>query len=279
MTRRKLFHAAVGSSLAHALLAGGQQISGRRLTPADSLPEADKNRKLKVVFIGAHVDDWCGCAGTLARYSQQGHAVVCYSFTPGDSQSMADAQHISLDALAKLRREDAARGAKIIGAQFRVLNQRNQNMRVDPDVYDQFNRTISAENPDVVFGMWPLEFHPDHRAAAMLAYNTWLASGMRFAFYFCETPEASEMTAQQFSPNRWVDIEPVIELKRQAVAANTLIKEWWPECEMWAKFRGGEYGCQYAEAFVRIATVASVRPANIAPRRWHSGGVQITRDK
>ena len=186
---------------------------------------------------------------------------------------------ISLDALAKLRREDAARGAKIIGAQFRVLNQRNQNMRVDPDVYDQFNRTISAENPDVVFGMWPLEFHPDHRAAAMLAYNTWLASGMRFAFYFCETPEASEMTAQQFSPNRWVDIEPVIELKRQAVAANTLIKEWWPECEMWAKFRGGEYGCQYAEAFVRIATVASVRPANIAPRRWHSGGVQITRDK
>jgi hypothetical protein len=26
-----------------------------------------------------------------------------------------------------------------------------------------------------------------------------------------------------------VDIEPVIELKRQAVAANTLIKEWWPE--------------------------------------------------
>jgi len=128
---------------------------------------------------------------------------------------MADAQHISLDALAKLRREDAARGAKIIGAQFRVLNQRNQNMRVDPDVYDQFNRTISAENPDVVFGMWPLEFHPDHRAAAMLAYNTWLASGMRFAFYFCETPEASEMTAQQFSPNRWVDIEPVIELKRE----------------------------------------------------------------
>src|SRR6516162_6138295 len=114
MTRRKLFHAAVGSSLAHALLAGGQQTSGRRLTPADSLPEADKNRKLKVVFIGAHVDDWCGCAGTLARYSQQGHAVVCYSFTPGDSQSMADAHHMSLDALSKLRREDAVRGAKII---------------------------------------------------------------------------------------------------------------------------------------------------------------------
>jgi hypothetical protein len=48
----------------------------------------------------------------------------------------------------------------------------------------------------MVFGIWPLEFHPDHRPAAMLAYNAWLASGMRFAFYFCETPEASEMTVQ-----------------------------------------------------------------------------------
>ena len=128
-----------------------------------------------------------------------------------------------VDQLAALRRGDAIRGAKIIGAQFKVLNQRNQNMRVDPDVYDEFNKTLVAEKPDVVFGMWPLEFHPDHRAAAMLAYNAWLASGMKFAFYFSECQEAGEMTTQQFAPNRWVDIEPVIDLKREAVVANTFI--------------------------------------------------------
>ena len=87
------------------------------------------------------------------------------------------------------------------------------------------------------------------------------------------------MTPQQFAPTRWVDIEPVMDLKRRAIVANTFIKDWWPECEMWAKFRGGEYGCKYAEAFVRINTVASMKPANVAPRRWYGGGVQITHDK
>ena len=86
------------------------------------------------------------------------------------------------------------------------------------------------------------------------------------------------MTAQQFLPNRWVDIESVMELKRQSIAANTLLEGWWRECEMWAKFRGGEYGCKYAEAFVHISTVASIQPENIAPRSWFGGGVQINHD-
>ncbi len=279
MTRRTLFHSAAGGALAGVLHARGQQSPKKALTPADVLPGAEQNRKLKVVYVGAHVDDYGTCAGTLARYARDGHDVLCFSLTPGDSQGMANARHMPVDQLAALRRGDAIRGAKIIGAQFKVLNQRNQNMRVDPDVYDEFNKTLVAEKPDVVFGMWPLEFHPDHRAAAMLAYNAWLASGMKFAFYFSECQEAGEMTTQQFAPNRWVDIEPVIDLKREAVVANTFIKEWWPECELWAKFRGGEYGCQYAEAFVRIFTVASVSPRNLAPRRWYSGGLQITHDK
>ena len=33
-------------------------------------------------------------------------------------------------------------------------------MRVDPETYDEFNKTLSAENPDVVFGLWPLEYCP-----------------------------------------------------------------------------------------------------------------------
>lgn len=279
MTRKALLNSAACGVLAEVLLARAQEPSNKAATPLDILPGAEKNRKLKVVFVGAHVDDWGVCAGTLARYAREGHDVVCFSFTPGDSQGMANEHHMSLDKLAALRRGDAMRGTKIIGAQFKVLNQHNQNMRIDPEVYDDFNKTLAPENPDVVFGMWPLEFHPDHRAAANIAYNAWLASGMRFAFYFSETQEAAEMTTQQFVPNRWVDIESVMELKRESIVANTLIAGWWPECEMWAKFRGGEYGCKYAEAFVHISTVASIGPKNIAPRRWFGGGVQINQDK
>ena len=278
MTRRKLFKSAAGGVLAHVLLAHGQQSPQKALMPLDTLPGAEKNRKLKVVFVGAHVDDWDNCAGTLARYAREGHEVLCLSFTPGDSQGMADAYHMSVDKLAAIRREDAMKGTKLIGARFQVLDQHNQKMRVDPETYDEFNKTISAENPDVVFGMWPLEFHPDHRAAGQFALNAWLASGMKFMFYFCEAQAASEMILQSFVPNRWVDIESVIDLKRECLLANTFDKQWWPECELWAKFRGGEYGCEFAEAFFHIATVGSIAPHNQAPRRWVEGGLQLSHD-
>lgn len=278
MTRRTLLNWTAAGAIARAF-GQAQESSSKTVTPLDTLPGTEKNRKLKIVFVGAHVDDWCDCAGTLARYAREGHEVSCLSFTPGDSQSMADANHMSVEKLAQIRREDAIRGVKLIGAQFKILDQHNQNMHVDPEAYDEFNRSLAVENPDVVFGMWPLDFHPDHRAAANLAYNAWLASGMRFMFYLSETPEAGEMTTQLFMPNRWVDIESVIAVKHASVVANTFIKDWWAENEMWSKFRGGEYGCQYAEAFVHISTVASVAPKNIAPRRWSGGGVQIGRDR
>jgi LmbE family N-acetylglucosaminyl deacetylase len=272
MTRRSVLNWAAGGILVRTLLGCGQQSTAQASPRVDALPGTDKNRKLKVVYVGAHVDDWTVCAGTLARYTREGHEALCFSFTPGDSLSMANAHHIPVEKLAGLRREDAMRGIKIIGAQFKILDQHNQEMRVDPQTYLKFNKTFAAEKPDVVFGMWPLEFHPDHRAAGNLAFNAWLQSGMQFSFYFCETPEAGEMTPQQFAPNRWVNIDSVIDLKHESVVANTFIKDWWPECEMCAKFRGAEYGCRYAEAFVQIATLGSMKtPENPVPGLWYSG--------
>ena len=111
MTRRTLFKGWAGGTFAHALLAGGQQSSAEARKPLDALPGAEKNRRLKVVFVGAHVDDWIFCVGTLARYAAERHEVLCFSFTPGDSQAMADGNHMPLDKLAALRREDSSRDA------------------------------------------------------------------------------------------------------------------------------------------------------------------------
>jgi LmbE family N-acetylglucosaminyl deacetylase len=278
MTRRKLLRWGAGGVFAHALLARGQQSSEKAPTPPDVLPGAEKNRKLKVVFVGAHVDDWTVCAGTLARYTREGHEVLCFSFTPGDSMSMANGLHMPVEDLAAQRRGDAVRGTQIIGAQFKILDQHNQEMHVDPQSYLQFNKTLAAEKPDVVFGMWPIEYHPDHRAAANLAFNAWLQGGMKFDFYFSETQEASEMSPQLFTPSRWVDIASVMELKHQSVIANSFIKDSWPESEMWAEFRGREYGCRYAEAFVHLATVGTIKPPeNPVPGLW-SSGLDLARD-
>ena len=273
ITRRTFLNCAAGSMLAHAMCLRGQQSSTGARKPVDALPGSEKNRKLKVVFVGAHVDDWVFCVGTLARYAREGHDVLCFSFTPGDSQAIADARHMTLDKLAALRTEDAMRGTKLFGARLKILDQHNQKMRVDPESYIEFDKTLAAENPDVVFGLWPLQFHPDHRAAGNLAFNAWLQCGMKFDFYFCETFPGDEQTSQQFAPNRWVDVESVLDLSQEAIMANTLEgKSLWVDYEMCEKFRGREYGCQYAEAFVRIVSVGSIKaPQNPVPGLWYSG--------
>jgi LmbE family N-acetylglucosaminyl deacetylase len=109
-----------------------------------------------------------------------GHRALLYSFTLGDSRSMADMNKLPLEELAANRRADALAGAKILRAELRFLDQHNQNMQVNPEVCIAFNKLLAAEKPDVVVGMRPLQFHPDRRAVASISYNAWLQSGMAF---------------------------------------------------------------------------------------------------
>jgi LmbE family N-acetylglucosaminyl deacetylase len=246
------------------------------LSPApDDLPEVHRKKKLKVVFVGAHTDDWTVCGGTLARYAALGHKVLIISCTPGDSVSMADVAHTTLEKLASARRDQATKGAEIIGARIVFLKEKDLMMRVDPASYQEFNNMLMPESPDVVFAMWLMEFHPDHRAAGNLAYNAWLQSGMKFGLYFCETPGGTEMQPQQFSPTHYVDVGPVRDLRRESFLANDFIKDAWPESDLWAKYRGMEYGCRSAEAFVRVHTVATMPERNLYPNWWYWGGLRL----
>jgi N-acetylglucosamine malate deacetylase 1 len=279
LNRRTLFKkTAVMAGALPVFAAQVEQQSRRKAIPADELPGTAAKRHLKIVFVGAHVDDYTVCAGTIARYTNAGHHALLYSFTPGDSRSMADMNGVPLEQLAVNRREDALKGAKILGAELRFLDQHNQNMQVNPEVYIAFNKLLAGEKPDVVFGMWPLEFHPDHRAVANISYNAWLQSGLSFRYFFCETPGGGEMTPQQFVPTRYVDVESVMEQKRSAHAANRYIRKGIPDADLLARFRGMEYGCQYAEAFVHINTVSKMPPENITPRRWYYGGLRSHHD-
>ena len=47
-------------------------------------------------------------------------------------------------------------------------------------------KLIVAEDPDVVFTQWPIDTHPDHQAASILAFRAWLAARGRFELYYYE---------------------------------------------------------------------------------------------
>jgi LmbE family N-acetylglucosaminyl deacetylase len=282
ISRRKLLSVSPGlaaAAAASALPVGAarnQDLPAWSASPSD-LPEAHRRKKLKVVFVGAHTDDWTSCMGTLGRYAALGHDVLIISCTRGNSVSISDVTHKPLDELAAERRGQAARGAKMIGARNLILQEDEMRMRVDPASYQRFNKVLIPEKPDVVIGLWLVDAHPDHRAAANLAYNAWLQSGMDFALYLCETPGGTETDMQRFIPNHYVDVESVTNLKRQAFLADPFMKGAWSTNELWAKFRGREYGCQYAEAFIHVHTTATMPERNLYPNWWYWGGLRLAR--
>lgn len=283
LTRRGLFSmssslmgaAAVASALPARIAATGNSSAPQEPSP-DDLPEIHKKKKLKVYFAGAHTDDWLLCAGTLARYAKLGHEVKVISLTPGNSISMADVEHMSVEKLAAARREQAVRGTRMIGASIRFLKEDDLKVRVTPETYQAFNRLLLPENPDVVFTLWPLSYHPDHRAAGNLALNAWLQGGLKFALLYCGNPGGGEDEGRYFNPNHYVDVESVKDLKKKTWLANTFDAKSWPHMDMGWQFRGHQCGCQYAEAFIWIQTRASMPPRNLYPKWWYWGGLRLS---
>jgi hypothetical protein len=62
--------------------------------------------------------------------------------------------------------------------------------------FRQLNKTLAAENPGVVFGMWPPEFHPDPSGGWEPSVERLVAERDEICILFLRNPEAGEMTPQ-----------------------------------------------------------------------------------
>jgi LmbE family N-acetylglucosaminyl deacetylase len=208
-------------------------------------------RKLKVVVVGAHVDDpQSGCGGTIALCGRLSCDVVALSLTRGDSDSIARSLHMAPEELARKRYEDAIQSCRLLNCRLIALNYVNRSIAITTGVYDKFTKSLLDESPDVVFTHWPVDTHPDHRAVSLLSYNAWLESGRKFPLFFYEV-ELGRQT-QDFFPTHYVEITAVVERKKAAAFANTVtVQGWWPLHEQMQRFRGLEHGCASAEAFNR----------------------------
>ena len=118
--------------------------------------------------------------------------------------------------------------------------------------YEAVKQMLDAEKPDIIFTHWPVDTHRDHRACSILIYDAWLAQGMKAALYYFEVDTGGQ--TQHFHPTDYRDITPVVQKKHEACfvhKSQKIKEETYPEFhEKMEIFRGLEYGCEYAEAFV-----------------------------
>jgi LmbE family N-acetylglucosaminyl deacetylase len=212
---------------------------------ASTTPE---QKKLKVIVAGGHPGDpEYGCGGTVARYTEQGHAVTLLYLNRGEGGIPGK----SGKEAAGIRSAEAAKACELLKAKPLFADQIDGQSIVDKAHYDSFARMIEGERPDVLFTQWPIDGHPDHRATSMLCYETWLRMGKSSGFYYYEVSDGEDTL--MFSPAEYVDITATEARKHAACYAHASQSpdRFYALQEQVARFRGVESGVGQAEAFVR----------------------------
>lgn len=222
-------------------------------------PEADeaharrseRAKGLSIVCVGAHPDDpESGCGGTLARYAAGGHRVTVIYLTRGERGIPGK----SIREAAAIRTGEAEEACKILGARARYAGQIDGDTRVDRDRIAAFARLLGEHEPDLLLAHWPIDTHPDHQAASMLAIRAYLEARRRYPVYFFEVNSGSQTLG--FLPNVYVDIAPVRERKKAALFAHRSQdgeEIYRKHHQIMEQFRGRELGVAAAEAFVPLA--------------------------
>jgi LmbE family N-acetylglucosaminyl deacetylase len=210
--------------------------------------EPTPSSRLKIVVTGGHPGDpECGCAGTIARYTDLGHEVVLLYMNRGEG-FCAGADPTQCGAV---RTAEAQKACQILKARPAFVGQYDGRPIVDNTHYDDFHRLLSAEKPDIVFSQWPIDHHRDHRALSMLVLDAWLRDGKKSALYYYEVTDDTMM----FSPAEYVDISaPSIQSRRREACyahASQQPDKWYPAQVELTRFRGRECGSEQAEAFTR----------------------------
>ncbi len=159
---------------------------------------------MNILAVGAHPDDIeVGCGGTLIKYSQRGHNIFLLLISKGE-----------LGGEAEVRYKEQMKAAEIIGARgvfwggftdTELLNRGNE-------IIHSVEGYIQEIQPSFIFVNFFDDTHQDHRTV-----NRSVLSAARYVrnVMFYEVP-----TTNNFTPNVFVDIGSVLDLKLEALKAH-----------------------------------------------------------
>lgn len=128
-----------------------------------------QDKPLQIIAVFAHPDDADGrIAGTAIKWAKMGHNVKFVSITNGDA-----GHHETGGArLAQRRRAESEEAGRRYGiAEYKTLDNHDAELVPSLDVRKQVIREIREWNADVVIGLRPNDYHPDHRYAGILVMD------------------------------------------------------------------------------------------------------------
>jgi 4-oxalomesaconate hydratase len=225
----------------------------------------------RVLAIGAHAADFVWRAGgALALTAERGGtaSVLALSYGErGESGELWKEEGQTVENVKRIRQGEAERAAEALGASFRCLDLGDYPLAVEGAALASLTDAIRELAPDVIVTHTDRDpFNPDHpvafeaveRARALAA-----GAGVESAFETIRPPELLLFEPHQpelcnFTPTTFLDITPVIERKRAAMAemkAQRYLQEYYGQrAEQRANHArrvSGNREIRFAEAFQR----------------------------
>ena len=158
-------------------------------------------KKLKVLMIGAHLDDndFCG-GGTAIKYLNAGHDVRFLSMCNG----CGGHHELAPKDIAARRYKEAQNVKSLIGlSAYDVWDINDCEIMADLPTRIRLVNYIREYNPDIIFTHRTNDYHADHRNAALLVQD---ASYLLIVPNFCpETPAMKEMPVIMYFSDRFLN--------------------------------------------------------------------------
>lgn len=234
-----------------------------------AVPETEPSGPKRVAVVVAHPDDAeFICAGTIARWTAEGHHVTYVLLTSGDKGS--DDPTVTGDQLVAVREAEQRAACDVLGVQD-VLFLRYPDAMLVPDLAmrRELVRVIRRLKPDVVVCQDPTVRwvdqdylnHPDHRAAGEATLDAIYPAArdrMTFPDLLAEGLAPHKVqevyVADAKDPDVWIDITDHLDTKLAALRAHaSQIADWDPEPMLrdWAReaANGHDGAGEYAESF------------------------------
>lgn len=203
-----------------------------------------------IVVITPHPDDAeASCGGLIANSVKEGKTVIILTMTGGELGIGGKTK----EEARLIRVSEAKNAAQILQAKVLFFGAVDASLSSDSGNTARLTELLLALNPSTVLAPWPMDLHPDHQAAGMLAWRVFQDKRLSFLLYFYETTNGPHTKSFAFLPTDYIDITGQINTKKKATLQHQSQhpEDWYFMYETLATVRGYEADVPYAEAYIR----------------------------
>jgi LmbE family N-acetylglucosaminyl deacetylase len=223
----------------------------------------------RILAVHAHPDDIEILAGgTLSHLIDRGHHATIVTMTPGDCGTA----EYPAEEIAAIRRNEAAKAAQMIGADYMCAEFRDMAIFNDDPSRRRVTELLRRTQPDIVLTSSPVDYHCDHEATSILVrdscfaapapnYQAGTAAPLRKIphLYFMDPDEGRDREGNIVRPHFVVDVTKYIDRKTSMLACHESQRKWLQKhhnmdnyletMHTWSAERGKLAGYQFGEGF------------------------------